>query len=69
MAHSDLRYLDWSEKELMSPFLLDETPQSQMCLQTEGCQGLSLCDQTITHLIETNQIATGVLWVVHNSYL
>lgn len=68
-VHADLGYLHWPEKELMSPFLLDETPHSQVCLQTEGCQGLSLCDQTITHLAETNQIATSVLWVVHNSYL
>lgn len=74
MAHSkaqaDLGYLHWSEKELVSPFfLVDETPHSQVCLQTEDCQRLSLCDQTITYLAETNQTATSVLWVVHNSYL
>lgn len=53
MAQADLGYLHWSEKEPF--FLVDETPHSWVCLQTEGCQGLSLCDQTITRLAETNR--------------
>lgn len=64
-ANSDLGDLHWSEKDPMCLFSLgDETPQSQECLQAEGCQTLSsLHEQTITHLAETNQIGTSIPWV------
>lgn len=66
-AHADLGYLHWSEKELMNPFFLLDEPG--VFAAVFDSQGLSFCDQIITHLAETNQIATAVLWVVHNSYL